>query len=97
MTNQINEQRAKQLAERINGGMFYVEHFYTEEQRNLWREHARALYKEEDDKDAKIKEVLDALDLAVQVAWNRGAREWVRFNYPEEYKRFMEKEKPDVE
>lgn len=34
-------------------------------------------------------EGLDAdLDSAIEVAWKRGARDWVRMNYPQHYARF---------
>lgn len=38
-----NEQFAKALAERINGGSFYDPKYYTEEQRQLWIGHAKHL------------------------------------------------------
>jgi hypothetical protein len=38
-----SEELARWLAERINGGKFDDPQFYTEEQRELWRGHARAL------------------------------------------------------
>jgi hypothetical protein len=28
------------------------------------------------------------LDAAIEVAWNRGATDWVRMNYPKHYERF---------
>lgn len=38
------EALAQKLAERINGGQWLDRKWYTEEQRQLWREHARVLF-----------------------------------------------------
>jgi hypothetical protein len=37
----------------------------------------------------KVEGLLSDLDAAIEVAWNRGAHDWVRVNYPKHYTRFV--------
>ncbi|TGP27968.1 hypothetical protein EN814_09815 [Mesorhizobium sp. M2D.F.Ca.ET.171.01.1.1] len=42
----------------------------------------------------KIEGLEADLDSAVEVAWKRGATDWVRMNYPKHYERFTTGENP---
>lgn len=37
----------------------------------------------------KVEGLLADLDAAIEVAWKRGAHDWVRLNYPKHYTRFV--------
>lgn len=48
----------------------------------------RAIVAERERWEDKVDGLTADLDSAVEVAWKRGATEWVRLNYPAHYTRF---------
>lgn len=68
MDESLIEATAVWLAQRINGGSFYEPQWYTHEQRELWRGHARALL-EQSPVARRLEQESDAAWAAMKEPW----------------------------